>query len=104
MQRFGAIFYELWLVRLAGILEALLLARIVARIGAARPDNPSIALLYNLTTPIIAPLSFLDSAQPMFGASLEFSTLCLAICVPLLTGMIWLLLSRRATDPIPSSS
>jgi YggT family protein len=55
---------------------ALLLARVVLRLFAARPDNPVVAALFALTTPPRA-LALLDAGQPQFGAVLEFSTLAL---------------------------
>jgi uncharacterized protein YggT (Ycf19 family) len=79
----------------AGALEALLLARLLARLLAARPDNPTIMLLYALTGPLVAPLRALDYDQPPFGAAFEFSTLIIAILVPALTCAIWLWLTRR---------
>lgn len=82
----------------AGALEALLLARLLARLLAARPDNPTIMLLYALTGPLVAPLRALDYDQPPFGAALEFSTLLVAILVPALAGAIWLWLTRRNHD------
>ncbi|WP_165774609.1 YggT family protein [Candidatus Viridilinea mediisalina] len=77
----------LWL---AGACEVLLLARFVARMLAARPDNPSIMLLYGLTNPLVAPLHALDYDQPPYGGVVEFSTLALALILPLLVGMFWL--------------
>lgn len=88
----------------AGALEALLLARLVARLLAARPDNPAIAALYALTGPLLAPLAALDYDQPPFGAALEFSTMAMATLVPLLAYGAWLLLRRRATAPAGPSS
>jgi uncharacterized protein YggT (Ycf19 family) len=79
----------------AGAVEALLLARLLARLLAARPDSPAISLLYAITWPLVAPLRALDYDQPPFGAALELSTLLLAICVPLLAGVAWLWIVRR---------
>jgi hypothetical protein len=81
----------------AGAIEGLLLARLVARLLAGRPDNPSLALLYGLTGPLVAPLAALDFDQPPYGAALEFSTLTLATIVPLLAYLAWVLLRRSAT-------
>jgi hypothetical protein len=81
----------------AGALEGLLLARLAARLLAARPDNPSLSLLYWLTGPLVSPLAMLDFDQPPFGAALEFSTLTLATIVPLLAYLAWVLLRRGAT-------
>lgn len=85
------------LALLAGAVEGLLLARFVARLLAARPDNPAFQTLYALTKPLVAPLAALDSGQPPFGATLEFSTLTMAIVVPVLAYVAWLLLTRGAT-------
>ncbi|HMQ33428.1 MAG TPA: YggT family protein [Chloroflexaceae bacterium] len=87
------------LIWAAGALEALLLARLLARLLAARPDNPAFALLYAITGPLVAPLRALDYDQPPFGAALEFSTLIMAICVPLLAYVAWVLLAMRNTGP-----
>lgn len=85
------------LALVAGALEGLLLARLLARLLAARPDNPAFALLYGLSGPLRAPLAALDYDQPPFGAALEFSTLTMAILVPLLAYVAWVLLRRGAT-------
>jgi uncharacterized protein YggT (Ycf19 family) len=87
------------LLLVAGALEGLLLARLIARLLAARPDNPAFALLLRLTDPLVAPLRALDYDQPPFGAAFEFSTLTMAIVVPLVAYLAWLLLTRAATDP-----
>ena len=81
----------------AGAIETLLLARLVARLLAARPDNPSIQLLYSLTGPLVAPLAALNYAQPPFGAALELATLTMAMLVPLGAYLAWVLLRRTAT-------
>ena len=62
---------------LIGAAAALLLARLVLRLFAARPDQPIVQALLGVTGPLIAPLGFLDAAQPRFGAVLELSTLAL---------------------------
>jgi hypothetical protein len=72
-----------------GAVDALLLARLILRLLAARPDNPAIAVLYTLTT--IPGTSALDAGQPRFGATLEFSTLALfllILAVGLLIGQV----------------
>jgi YggT family protein len=61
-----------------GGVTALLLARLVLRLFAARPDNPIFATVFAITTPPRA-LAVLDAGQPHFGAMLEFSTLALII-------------------------
>jgi hypothetical protein len=83
----------------AGTLEGLLLARFVARLLAARPDNPAVALLYGLTGPLVAPLAALDYDQPPFGAALEFSTLLMATLVPIAAYLAWVLLHRATIAP-----
>jgi len=62
---------------LIGAVEALLLARLLLRLLAARPDNPFVSVFMTVTAPLIAPLAFLDAGQPHFGATLELSTLAL---------------------------
>jgi len=59
-----------------GGLAALLLARLVLRLVAARPEHPVFAALMAITTPPRI-LAVLDAGQPRFGAVLEFSTLAL---------------------------
>ena len=69
-----------------GGLIALLLARLVLRLFAARPDNPIVAPLLTITTPPRM-LAALDTGQPRFGAVLEFSTLALIILL-LIAGLV----------------
>ncbi len=57
-----------------GGITSLLLARLVLRLVAARPDNPIFAALFTITAPLPA-FAALDAGQPRFGAVLEFSTL-----------------------------
>src|SRR5215212_6455227 len=64
------------LAGLIGGVAALLLARLVLRLLAARSDNPIFYTLFTITAP---PLAFLDRQQPRFGATLEFSTLILLL-------------------------
>jgi hypothetical protein len=63
---------------LLGGITALLLARILLRLFAARPENPVIAALFAITTPPPA-VVILDAGQPRFGAVLELSTLALVV-------------------------
>jgi uncharacterized protein YggT (Ycf19 family) len=58
-----------------GAVAGLLLARLIVRLFAARPDNPAFDALLGLTAPLVAPLAALDALQPRFGAVLELSTL-----------------------------
>lgn len=85
------------LVWAAGAAEALLLARLLARLLAARPDSPTVAALYALTWPLVAPLSALDAAQRRFGAVLELSAIASAILMPVLAYLLWSWLGRRAS-------
>lgn len=77
---------DLFLAYGLGLIEALLLARFMLRLFAARPDNPVVSGLTIITTPLVAPLQILDAGQPPFGATLEFSTLVLCLLLPL----VWL--------------
>ena len=80
-----------WLLGLFGAAAALLAARLVLRLFAARPDNPAFAVLFALTAPLAAPFAALDIRQPRFGATLEFSTvaalLILIALIALLRGL-----------------
>jgi YggT family protein len=69
-----------------GGITALLLARLVLKLFAARPDNPVFAAVLAITTPPRA-LALLDAGQPRFGAVLEFSTLAL-IAILLIAGLL----------------
>ena len=93
----------LWL-GLAGALEGLLLARLVLALFAARPGNPSFALLRRITDPLVLPLIRLDQGQPLFGARLEISTLSLAILVPIGAYLVWALLQNRVVRADRSAS
>ncbi len=77
------------LVGLAGALEALLLARLIARLLAARPDNPALTMLYTLTWPFVAPFAFLNYDQPPFGAVFERSTLLVVVGLPIIAYLAW---------------
>jgi YggT family protein len=79
---------------LVGGLSALLLARFVLRLFAARPDNPVFAAFFAITMPPRA-LAALDAGQPRFGAVLEFSTLTL-IGLLLVAGLLLQRLWRPA--------
>jgi uncharacterized protein YggT (Ycf19 family) len=76
-----------------GAVEALLLARLLARLLAARPDNPAVQALYWLTDPLVFPLRWLDAQQPQFGAVFELSTLTLALLVLLVGFVLWRLVT-----------
>ena len=82
------------LIYALGALDALLLARLVLRLLAARPDNPVIAVLYAITAPR-GPLAALDAGQPRFGATLELSTLALFLLI-LVAGLVVARATREA--------
>jgi hypothetical protein len=71
-------FYRHIAAMLLGTAGALLLARVVLRLFAARPSNPVFGWFFAVTT-LPSWLSTLDAGQPRFGATLEFSTLVLAL-------------------------
>jgi hypothetical protein len=66
-----------------GGVEGLLLARLVLRLFAARPDSLFVRLYLDATGPLLAPLAFLDVGQPRYGATLELSALALFIVLAL---------------------
>ncbi len=68
---------------LLGAGAALLGARLLLRLLAARPDNPVLSAFFALTAPP-APLAALDRGQPRFGATLELSTLVLMLALLIL--------------------
>lgn len=65
-------------IGLVGALAALVAARLVLRLLAARPDNPVFGPFLAFTAPPRL-LATLDVGQPRFGATLEFSTLALLV-------------------------
>ncbi|HSH78036.1 MAG TPA: hypothetical protein VLA19_05830 [Herpetosiphonaceae bacterium] len=71
---------------LAGVVEGLLLARLVTLLFAGRPDNPVWELLWAVTWPLVWPWSALDrwAGQPRFGARLELASLAAMASVALL--------------------
>jgi uncharacterized protein YggT (Ycf19 family) len=77
------------IVWLCGAVWALLLARLLARLLAARAENATITVLYWLTEPLVAPLSRFDQGQPPFGAILELSTGILILALPVVAYVLW---------------
>lgn len=70
-----------------GAAAALLLARLLLRLLAARPNNPVFSWFLGVTTPPAFLAALMDAGQPRFGATLEFSTLALMLlCVILGVG------------------
>ncbi len=83
-----------------GTVIGLLLARLVALLFAARPDNPAIALLLAITAPLVAPLGWLDRlvGQPQWGARLELATLAaLVIVLIVLLTITWRRIRQAAS-------
>lgn len=74
---------------------ALLGARLLLRLLAARPDNPVLSVFFALTAPR-GPLAALDQGQPRFGATLELSTLALMIALLALSMLIARVSVRRS--------
>ncbi len=87
---------RLSLDNVVGAVEGLLLARLVALLFAARPDNWVFDTLLALTMPLVWPWQSLDSwaGQPRFGARLELATLA-AMLVVALAAALWSLSRRR---------
>ena len=73
---------------------ALLGARLLLRLLAARPDNPVLSVFFALTAPR-GPLAALDAGQPRFGATLELSTLALFLLI-LVAGLVVARATREA--------
>jgi hypothetical protein len=72
----------------AGIVEGMLLVRLVGLLFAARPDNRALNLLFELVAPLVWPWTWLDrlAGQPRFGARLELATLAAMVMIALLYG------------------
>ena len=70
-----------------GLAAALLLARLLLRLLAARPGNPVFGWFLSVSAPPPFFSAALDAGQPRFGATLEFSTLALMLlCIILGVG------------------
>lgn len=82
-------------VALLGAGAALLGARLLLRLLAARPDNPVLSVFFALTAPP-GPLAALDRGQPRFGATLELSTLALMLVLLALAILLARLGERQA--------
>ena len=83
-------------IYIIGGMEGLLLARLVLRLFAARPDHPFVQAFLAATGPLLTPLAFLDDGQPRYGATLELSTLALIGLLALAGVAIGVL--RRSAD------
>lgn len=73
---------------ITGIVEGLLLVRLVGLLFAARPDNRALNLLFELVAPLVWPWSWLDrlAGQPRFGARLELATLAAMVMIAVVYG------------------
>jgi YggT family protein len=80
---------------LLGAAEALVLARLLLRLLAARPDNPFVSAFLWATTPLVAPFAALDATQPRYGATLELASLALSLFLGLLMAALVLVWRRR---------
>jgi hypothetical protein len=80
---------------LLGATETLLLARLLLRLLAARPDNPCIAWFFGVTAPLSAPFAALDLGQPRYGSTLEFASLAMFLLLALVAVALSLLWRRR---------
>lgn len=87
-----------------GGLGGLLAARLLLLLLAARPDNPSVAGVLWATTPLVAPLAFLNAGQPRFGAVLDLAALLLLAVVVVLTGVGVTVRKRYAAHPQKTAS
>ncbi len=83
------------LATISGALTGALIARLVLKLFAARPDSPAVQWLYALTDPFVAPLMMIDRDQPRFGAVLELSTLATLGVIVSVTALLWIWLGAR---------
>lgn len=76
-----------WLKTPLGVIEGLLLARLIGLLFAVRPDNWVFEVVLAVTAPLVWPWTWLDrwAAQPRFGARLELATLATMIVVALVS-------------------
>lgn len=61
--------------------SALLVARLIVLLMAARPDNAGVAALLTLTDYVVWPVRWIDAAQPVFGSRFERGTLLIIACL-----------------------
>jgi hypothetical protein len=95
---------DLLITSILGAIEALLLARLIFKLFAARPEHPVVAWILALSEPAIALLARFDEGQPQFGATLEFSTLTLCLLIPILWTIGRNIRERRAPSPTIAST
>jgi hypothetical protein len=85
---------------LIGAIAGLLLARLVALLFAARPDNPAVTILLAITEPLVMPFGWLDrlAGQPQWGARLELATLAALAALVIVTFIVSWIRGRRTTS------
>ncbi len=79
-----------WIRLTLGMIEGLLLARLVGLLFAVRPDNWVFEVVLAITAPIVWPFEWLDrwAAQPRFGARLDLATIATMVLI-LLVSIVW---------------
>jgi uncharacterized protein YggT (Ycf19 family) len=84
---------------LIGAIAGLLLARLVALLFAARPDNSAVTILLAISAPLVAPFGWLDrlAGQPQWGARLELATLAALAALLIITFIVGWIRGRRTT-------
>jgi len=76
---------------------ALLLARVVALLFAADPNQPFVRLLLGATRPLLVLVAWIDCNQPTAGVRFERGTLLLAGAL-LLLGAVWMRARQRRKE------
>lgn len=88
--------YVIWL--LLGLLEALIMFRVMLKLIAANPDNPFAQLVYNLSNLFVFPFMGLTAAPAAGGAVLELSSLIAMLVYALLAWaverIVWVIFYR----------
>ena len=76
-----------WTTTVVGVIEGLLVARLIGLLFAMRPDNPAFQIVLAITAPLVWPWTWLDrwAVQPRFGARLELATLATMILIALVS-------------------
>lgn len=89
----------IWLI--FGILEGLILLRVILKLIAANPDNAFASFIYGITDPFLAPFFGLTGTPGANGVVLEIPSLIAMIIYALiawvLVRLVWLLFDRPAT-------
>ena len=89
-----------WGTLVVGVVEGLLVLRLVALLFAARPDNAAITALLLVTSPLTAAFTWLDrwAGQPRFGARLELATVAAMLLVAVVALAVRWQAARRIND------